>query len=413
MNTNLPVITEVMPVAEIMMQSGFFKDTRDVAQAAVKIIAGQELGIGPVAALRGIDIVEGQTTVRAHLAAAMIRKSEKYDYMINEHTDERCVITYRRKTDNVSLGTSIFTWDMAKKAGLANKKVWQQYPQDMLYNRAMSRGARVHCPDIFLGAVYTEGELDSLDDTTQMPPHPVTDPALLEATVTGQFTDYEEPVTVATPITITSPSEAIEDVIDRDTGVAFEVESYAPAAVEPASAKQRGFVLGLLKQHGITEGYKRKTIEAVYPDGPSVDNLSHDIEEFQAYPRLPDRYFLRYLTLGCDDFGVAKDAVAGFCEATFEREDPRRLTGPQQLQLIDWLAGHKPPEQEPVIPDWSPTINFMAGVVNRPVALVESWFYDRTQEMSPLETEEFAGRMSKEMIIEDLDHFEAGQQTLM
>jgi len=55
----------------------------------------------------------------------------------------------------------------------------------------------------------------------------------------------------------------------------------------------------------------------------------------------------------------------------------------------------------------------MAGVVNRPVALVESWFYDRTQEMSPLETEEFAGRMSKEMIIEDLDHFEAGQQTLM
>lgn len=400
MNTNLPVITEVMPVAEIMMASGFFKDTKDVAQAAVKIIAGQELGIGAVAALRGIDIVDGQVSLRSHLMAAIIRKSDKYDYTVNENTEERCVITYYNKVHDTVLGTAIFSMEMAKKAGLAGRKTWQQYPQDMLYNRAMSRGARMYCPDIFLGASYTEGEIEE--------PTPRKEVEVL----------YEGPLdgSLDPDITISSPSvtiEKVDEVIDTETGVVFEVESYAPAAVEPASTKQRGFILGLLKQHGVTEGYKRKILESVYPDGPSVDNLSADIEEFQQFPRLPDRYFLRYILMLHQDLGVAKDAVEGFCEESFKKGGPRRLTGPEQLQLIDWLVGHKPPEQEPEMPDWAPTINYLAGVVDRPVALVESWFYSRTDSMSPLEIEEFAKDMSKDKILVDLDHFEVGQQTLM
>ena len=77
----LPVLKldEVTGMADLFVKSGYFKGVKDVAQAAVKIMAGNELGIPPTAALRGIYLVEGNITLAAHLMAAMIKKSGKYN----------------------------------------------------------------------------------------------------------------------------------------------------------------------------------------------------------------------------------------------------------------------------------------------------------------------------------------------
>jgi hypothetical protein len=49
---------------------------------------------------------------------------------------------------------------MASTAGLAGKDIWRQYPENMLFWRAMSNGASAFCPDAFAGApVYTPDEL--------------------------------------------------------------------------------------------------------------------------------------------------------------------------------------------------------------------------------------------------------------
>jgi hypothetical protein len=36
---------------------------------------------------------------------------------------------------------------------------YQKFPRNMLFARAMTNGARIHCPDVFVGSVYTPDEL--------------------------------------------------------------------------------------------------------------------------------------------------------------------------------------------------------------------------------------------------------------
>ena len=52
------------------------------------------------------------------------------------------------------------TMEDAKRAGLLGKTSWQRYPEDMLFARALSRGARRFCPDALGGAIYTPEELE-------------------------------------------------------------------------------------------------------------------------------------------------------------------------------------------------------------------------------------------------------------
>ena len=47
-------------MGNVFVKSGFFADTRDQAQAIVKILAGQELGISPIASMTGVYIVKGK-----------------------------------------------------------------------------------------------------------------------------------------------------------------------------------------------------------------------------------------------------------------------------------------------------------------------------------------------------------------
>lgn len=68
-------------------------------------------------------------------------------------------------------GTSMFTMDDAKRAKLSGDN-WQKYPQAMLYARALSKGARMFCPDVFGGAVYAEGEIAD-DGRVPEAPEPV------------------------------------------------------------------------------------------------------------------------------------------------------------------------------------------------------------------------------------------------
>ncbi|NJO31398.1 MAG: recombinase RecT [Richelia sp. SL_2_1] len=49
-------------------------------------------------------------------------------------------------------------------AGLLGKDNWKKWPSDMMFARALTRGARRYCPDVFGGPAYTKEELeDSVD----------------------------------------------------------------------------------------------------------------------------------------------------------------------------------------------------------------------------------------------------------
>ena len=157
----LTTYEEVSKIGAAMVKSGFFKSATNEAQAIVQIWAGRELGIGAVEALRGIHIIDGHISLSAGLVAAQVKRSHRYNYRVKVQTAVACEIEWYEEKQPI--GISAFTIQEAAAAGLATKQVWKSYPSDMLFARALTRGARRFCPDVFGGSVYTSEELGAAD----------------------------------------------------------------------------------------------------------------------------------------------------------------------------------------------------------------------------------------------------------
>lgn len=151
---------EVMQrMAKAMVASGFFSDTKDVAQALVKIQAGREMGLPAFASMSGIHIIQSKPVLGANLIATLVKNDPRYDYRIRTCDNNQCVLVWYESGKPV--GESGFTIAEAQTAGLAGKDNWKKYPSDMLFARAISRGARRYAPGIFGGApVYTPDEFN-------------------------------------------------------------------------------------------------------------------------------------------------------------------------------------------------------------------------------------------------------------
>lgn len=176
MTTDLAVrdLNEVLTLGKTLAASGYFTDAKDAAQAAVKVLAGSELGIGPVASMTGIYIVKGRVTMSANLMAAQIKRSGKYNYRVATMQNDMVSIVFYEGKDEI--GTSSFSKADAEAAGLWNSSdPWRKTPRNMLFARAMSNGARWFCPDIFSGPVYTPDELEVSVEPAPLPPAPAAD----------------------------------------------------------------------------------------------------------------------------------------------------------------------------------------------------------------------------------------------
>ena len=157
---------DVMSLGNAFAGSGYFSDATQQSQAVVKILAGQELGLGPMASMSGIHIIQGKPSLSSNMMAAVIKNHPVYDYKVKENTAER--VTLEFYADNELLGVSDFSMEDAKTAELStgkNKHSWKKFPRNMLFARALSNGAKWYCPDAFSGvAPYTPDELDAVID---------------------------------------------------------------------------------------------------------------------------------------------------------------------------------------------------------------------------------------------------------
>ena len=155
-------VDDVVRLGKMMAASGFFSDAQDTAQACVKILAGAELGISPLAAMRGVYVFDGNTTLNSSLIAALIKRHPRYDYEVVKVNDGGAAIDFYQEGER--RGRATFSMDDAKQAGLTSKRNWKKYPQDMMFARAMTRGARRFCSEVFLGPVYTPDEMGAVTD---------------------------------------------------------------------------------------------------------------------------------------------------------------------------------------------------------------------------------------------------------
>lgn len=161
----LSTMADVERAGAAMAGSGFFADSRQAAQAVVKILAGQEMGFGPFASMTGVYIIQGHPSIGANLMAAAVKRHPRYDYRVAKMEDAICEIVFYQEGQEI--GRSIFDAEDAKKAGTKNL---EKYPRNMLFARAMSNGVRWYCPDVLGGsAVYTPEELGAeIDEDGQV-----------------------------------------------------------------------------------------------------------------------------------------------------------------------------------------------------------------------------------------------------
>jgi hypothetical protein len=151
-------LAELMEIGKAFAESGMFPDVTKAAQAMVKIVAGHEIGIKPFAAMSGIHIIKGKTTIGAGIIASSVKGSGKYDYTINQLDDKACNIDFFEGKKKI--GNSTFTIEDARKAGTQNL---EKFPKNMLFARAISNGVKWYCPDVFNGPVYTPEEMETID----------------------------------------------------------------------------------------------------------------------------------------------------------------------------------------------------------------------------------------------------------
>ena len=164
-NNETPMSND-MALGKIFAESGVFPDIKSAAQGYIKILAGKELGLSPMQSLNSFFFVAGRLGIVAQTMGALVKKSGKYDYKIEAHTTEECVIRfYKVNGDKEDIGTSQFDVKKAARAGIVNKDNWKSYPMNMLFARALMNGIRWFCPDAVSAFTYTVEELEDLNAT--------------------------------------------------------------------------------------------------------------------------------------------------------------------------------------------------------------------------------------------------------
>jgi hypothetical protein len=153
-----------------------------IATAAAALLAGQELGFGPMASLRSIDVIKGTPALRAIALRALVQQHGHDIWVVFSNTT-RAVVRARREGGEVQEVT--WTLDRAKGAGLypgREDSQWRRNPAAMLVARATAEVARWVAADSILGIPYIAEELAD---------EPLNGP-LLPADVTGDEAEGEE-----------------------------------------------------------------------------------------------------------------------------------------------------------------------------------------------------------------------------
>lgn len=306
MSSNLPAVRgdavpvsydEAIRVGEVMAQSGFFDGAKQVTQAAVKVIAGQELGIGPVAAMTGIHLVQGKVTLSANLIAGQIKRSGRYDYRARIE-DEVVEVVFFEHGDEI--GRSKFDKADAQAAGLWGKAgPWKQHPRNMLFARAMSNGAKWFCPDVFAGPVYTPDELGA--------------------------------------------------TVDGETGEVIDLPAApAPAPVDPAVQVARDRYRALRDAHG--EAALSAVLERTGVDGPGLaddDDYGRVVMDLTAPPaeagEVISEKARRGLLAHANEHGLSKDDVKDLARELFGVESTTKIPADRvdelRAAIIDRVEG--------------------------------------------------------------------------
>jgi hypothetical protein len=155
-------VDDLARLARVFAASGLFgrngNQETQVAECAIRLMAGMEAGFSPFASATGVHIINGRPAFSSNLLAQAVRRHPTYDYRVVEKSAKVCRIKFLANGE--VLGVETFTIEMAERAGLLKNPTWKAYPEAMLFSRALTAGMRTHCPDALGGHTpYTPDEI--------------------------------------------------------------------------------------------------------------------------------------------------------------------------------------------------------------------------------------------------------------
>lgn len=154
------VAAQVVKLAETICDTPFVPDglRGSFPAVAAAILAGREMGLGPMTSLANIDVIRGKPSPKPVLMRALIQ-ARGHKWVEVDVSDIRVVLRGCRKGES-DWAEVTFTAQQAKAAGIDLGK----YPADKLYARASSRLARRKFADVIMGMPYSADELEDGED---------------------------------------------------------------------------------------------------------------------------------------------------------------------------------------------------------------------------------------------------------
>lgn len=209
------VASDVIKLADYICETSFVpKAYRDNPHAvAAAILAGRELGLPPMTALRHVQVVEGSPSLSAEYKRARVLAAG-HDLDILELSTTRCRVSGKRRGSGKPPLEITFTIDDAKRAGLVKQRgAWETRPRRMLFARASTEVCDFLFADITNGLPTAE--------------------LLVEGTVEDAFEGYAE--SPGQPAIAAAPAAAQRTAQRRRQPAGPAPATGQPAGHEPAA----------------------------------------------------------------------------------------------------------------------------------------------------------------------------------
>jgi hypothetical protein len=195
------------------------------------IMHGATVGLGPIAAVQSIAVIDGMPTIWGDGALSIVERSGLLEDMLEEYQTDpdqglTAICTMRRRRRPTAI-VNRFSMAMAEQAHLTRKEgPWQSYPQRMLKMRARSWTIRDGFADVLRG-LHIREEVDDFIETGGLWPQ------LLASAQEGARSGLRRNGAARPHRTPLEPKEPLPDLGAAGSGTAAQ----APKAEVPAMAR--------------------------------------------------------------------------------------------------------------------------------------------------------------------------------
>lgn len=189
-------LPEVQSLAEVLAKSTLIPEAlkNKAPDVVVQILAGQELGMPPMAAIRGVHIVQGKPILSADTMVGLVLSSGLCEYFVQIEATSASVTFETKRKGSPHAQRCTWTMDDAKRAGVHTKDNWRMYPRAMLSARARAELARSVYPDVLAGVYVPEEHVDE---------RPIQAPAPANDIIDAEFTEHD-------PLSAIDTAESVE-----------------------------------------------------------------------------------------------------------------------------------------------------------------------------------------------------------